>query len=151
METQQQQPESVNTISSQGVLSLHGTNSANVPKLPPAREYEAQWQRIGRQVSDFLAQFPEYLGSLFNKYKQALLSLVIILSAVVTVKVVLALLDAINDIPLLSPIFELIGIGYVTWIIFRYLIKAETRQELAEGLGFFKKEIVGRQGSETLN
>ncbi|AFZ23997.1 hypothetical protein Cylst_1726 [Cylindrospermum stagnale PCC 7417] len=146
METQQQQPESVNTISSQGLLALDGTNSANLPKLPPARESEAQWQQIGRQVSDFLAQLPEYIGSLFNKYKQALLSLAVILSALITVKVVLAVLDAINGIPLLSPTFELIGIGYVTWIIFRYLIKAETRRELAEKLGFFKKEIVGREG-----
>jgi len=48
----------------------------------------------------------------------------------ITVKVVLAVLDALNDIPLLTPTFELLVLptqsGFVT------CIKASSRQELAE-------------------
>lgn len=143
METEQQQRESINASFSEGTLALEGTDTANLPKLPPAAEPESQWQQISRQVSQFLEQFPEYLGRFFQDYKQPLTTVGLILAAIVTAKVVLALLDAINDIPLLSPTFELIGIGYAAWFISRYLLKASTRQELADEIQSLKNQFVG--------
>ncbi|MBD2415267.1 hypothetical protein FACHB389_34015 [Nostoc calcicola FACHB-389] len=141
METQQQQLESINPSSLQATLALEGTNTTKLPKLPPASEPE--WQRIGRQVSEFFEQLPQYLSSFFKDYKQALITLSLIFAAIVTVKIALAVLGAIHDIPLLSPIFELIGIAYATWFILRYLIKASNRQELAQQIRLLKNEIVG--------
>ncbi len=143
METEQQQRESINASLSQSTLALEGVDTENLPKLPPAREPESQWQQISRQVSQFLEQLPEYLGSFFNNYKQPLTTVGLILAAIVTVKVVLAALGAINDIPLLSPTFELIGIGYATWFISRYLLKGSTRQELADEIQSLKNQLVG--------
>ena len=143
METEQQQRESFNASLSQGALALEGTDTANLPKLPPASEPESQWQQISRQVSQFLQQLPEYIGRFFKDYNQPLTTVAFILAAIVTAKVVLAVLDAINDIPLLSPTFELIGIGYATWFISRYLLKASTRQELADEIQSLKNQFVG--------
>jgi hypothetical protein len=143
METEQQQRESINTSLSQGTLALEGVDTANLPKLPPASEPESQWQQISRQVSQFLEKLPEYLGSFFNNYKQPLITVALILAAILTAKLVLALLDAINDIPLLSPLFELVGIGYATWFVSRYLLKASTRQELADEIQFLKNQFLG--------
>ncbi|ACC82173.1 CAAD domain-containing protein [Nostoc punctiforme] len=142
METEQQQRESINTSISQSALALEGVD-ANLPKLPPASEPESQWQQISRQVSQFLEKLPDYLGSFFQDYKQPLITVALILAAIVTAKLVLALLDAINDIPLLSPLFELVGIGYASWFIFRYLLKASTRQELANEIQSLKNQFVG--------
>ncbi len=141
MQTQQQPLESVNPSSLQANLALEGTNPTNLPKLPPASEPE--WQRISKQILAFFGQLPEYLSSFFKDYSQALITLSLIFAAIVTVKVTLGVLNAINDLPLLPPIFELIGIAYTTWFTFRYLIKAANRQELAQQFQFFKKEIVG--------
>ncbi|MEH1831675.1 MAG: CAAD domain-containing protein [Nostoc sp.] len=143
METDQQQRESINASLSQGTLALEGTDTANLPKLPPAREAESQWQQISRQVSQFLEQLPEYLSSFFRDYKQPLITVALILTAIVTAKVVLAILNAINNIPLLSPLFELVGIGYASWFIFRYLLKASTRQELADEIQLLKNQFLG--------
>ncbi|MEH2065225.1 MAG: CAAD domain-containing protein [Nostoc sp.] len=143
METEQQQRESINPSLSQGMLALEGTDTVNLPKLPPASEPESQWQQISRQISQFLQQLPEYLSSFFQDYKQPLITVALILAAIVTAKIVLAVLDAINDIPLLSPLFELVGIGYATWFISRYLLKASTRQELADEIQFLKNQFVG--------
>ncbi|WP_375512378.1 CAAD domain-containing protein [uncultured Nostoc sp.] len=143
METEQQQRESINASLSQGTLALEGTDTANLPKLPPAREPESQWQQISKQASQFLEQLPEYIGSFFKNYKQPLTTVGFILAAIVTAKIVLAVLDAINDIPLLSPTFELIGICYAIWFISRYLLKASTRQELADEVQLLKNQFVG--------
>ncbi|WP_373524796.1 CAAD domain-containing protein [Nostoc sp.] len=143
METQQQQLESINSTSSQGMLALEGADTENLPRLPPAREAESQWQAVSRKISQFLEQLPEYLSSFFKDYKQPLITVALILAAIITAKVVLAVLAAINGIPLLLPTFELIGIGYATWFIFRYLLKASTRQELAEEIQVLKNQVIG--------
>lgn len=141
METRQQPLESINPSSSEATLALEGTNTTNLPKLPPASEPE--WQRISRQFFEFFGQLPQYLSSFFKDYSQALITVSLIFAAIVTVKVALAVLGAINDIPLLAPFFELIGIAYATWFTFRYLIKASNRQELAQQIQLLKNEFVG--------
>ncbi|WP_448267231.1 CAAD domain-containing protein [Nostoc sp. DSM 114159] len=143
METEQQQRESIDTSLSQGALALEGTDTANLPKLPPASEPESQLQQISRQVSQFLEQLPQYLSDFFRDYKQPLISVALILAAIITARVVLTVLAAINDIPLLSPLFELVGISYTSWFVFRYLLKASTRQELADEIQSLKNQFLG--------
>ena len=61
------------------------------------------------------------------------------------VKVVLAVIDALNDIPLLAPTFELVGIAYSAWFVNRYLLQASHRQELAQEIEKLKGKVVGSQ------
>ncbi len=144
MESQQlpQPPEYVNSPSPE---ALPMSQTSPLAKLPPAPQSDEQWQRVGTQISDFLAQLPNYLGKFFNDYKQPIISLGLILAAIITVKVVLAVLDALNDIPLLTPTFELVGIAYSAWFVNRYLLKASSRQELAEEIQGLKGQVVGSQ------
>lgn len=112
-------------------------------ELLPATQPDQQWQRIGTQVSSFLAQLPEYLSRLFNQYKQPIISVALILAAIVTLRVVLAVVDALDDIPLLAPAFELIGIGYCVWFVYRYLLKEPNRQELSQEIQAIKQQLIG--------
>ncbi|QLE56319.1 CAAD domain-containing protein [Nostoc sp. TCL26-01] len=143
METEQKQQESLNATVSPGTIALPNAENSNLPKLPPATDTTPEWQQFGQQVADFLAQLPEYLGSFYQKYGQAIITVLLIVAAIVTSKVVLAVLDAINDLPLISAIFELIGIIYSTWFIFRYLIKASTRKELTQEIETLKTQVFG--------
>lgn len=144
METEQQRLGSINTMSSEeGMLALQSAANENLPKLPPAKEPTSQWQQMGRKTADFIAQLPEYLSKFFQTYKQPLITVVLIVAAIVTGKVLLTMVGAINEIPLLAPIFELIGLGYVTWFVFRYLLKSSTRQELAEEIKSLKQQVLG--------
>lgn len=143
MTTEQQQMEFANSTSPEASVAITGTNNQNLPKLPPANQSNEQWQQVGRQVADFLAQLPEYVSRFFKQYQQPLVTVFLILSAFVTLKVVLAVLSAINTIPLLAPTFELIGIGYTAWFASRYLIKADNRQELGQEIRRFQNQIVG--------
>ncbi|MDF5739995.1 MULTISPECIES: CAAD domain-containing protein [unclassified Nostoc] len=143
METEQQQQESINASLSQDKLALEGTDTTNLPRLLPARETESQWQQISRQITQFLEQFPKYLSNFFKDYKQPLTTVALIVAAIITAKVALALLNAINDIPLLSPLFELVGIAYASWFIFRYLLKASTRQDLVDEIQSLKNQFIG--------
>jgi hypothetical protein len=143
MENQSQQTQPVNSPSPQDVLSFLGGENRNVPKISAADKSMSQWQEIVKQIIEFLEKLPDYLGRIFNNNKRGLINLLLILSALVTVKVVIALLDAVNDIPLLQPIFELIGLFYSVWFAFRYLLKFDTRQELSQKFNAFKQRSFG--------
>jgi len=141
MESQTPQTEYIDTTSPETITV---TEPAPLV-LPPAAESNEQWRRFGAQISAFLAQLPDYLGQFFNTYKQPLITLGLILAAIISVRVVLAVLDALNGIPLLTPTFELIGIGYSVWFVSRYLLKSSNRQELAQEIEALKKQVVGSQ------
>jgi hypothetical protein len=51
----------------------------------------------------------------------------------------------VNEIPLLAPTFELVGIGYASWFVYRYLLQASTRKELTDEIDSFKTEIFGNE------
>lgn len=121
-----------------------------ITKLPPPAPSESQpWQEWVQPVTEFLSKLPDYVGGFFYNYQQPLITIGLILSGIVTVKVTLAILDAINDVPLLAPVFELVGIGYTAWFVYRYLLKAETRQELLGELDSLKGEVVGKDSGES--
>ncbi|MEH2244143.1 CAAD domain-containing protein [Nostoc sp.] len=151
MESELQQQQYVNAASQKQIEALKGSESGNLAMLPPASENEEQWQRIGRQISIFLAKIPEYIARFYQEYKLPIISFALLVIVVTGLRIFLAVLKAINDIPLVSPILELIGLGYTIWFTFRYLLKDSTRQELAAEIRLFKKQILGREESQTLS
>ena len=98
--------------------------------LPPSSS--KPWRQV---VADVLLPFtksPVYLGEVLREYKGLLVAALAIPLAVLPISIVLVVLKAINDIPLLAPIFELIGI-FVTG---RYLLRFISRRKaLVEELG----------------
>ncbi|AVH70174.1 CAAD domain-containing protein [Nostoc sp. 'Lobaria pulmonaria (5183) cyanobiont'] len=149
MENELQQQQYVDAASQNRIEALIGSEAGNLPMLPPASETEEEWQRIGRQISTFLAQLPEYIGRFYQEYKLLIISFALLVITVTALKIFLAVLNAINDIPLVSPILQFIGLGYTVWFTFRYLLKDSTRQELAGEIRLLQKQILGRQESQT--
>ncbi|MGJ5674754.1 MAG: CAAD domain-containing protein [Nostochopsis sp.] len=145
MGAEMQEPEVVETKSPEAIVPEMNNQTGTITKIQPTVQTQDQWLKYGEVASSFLATLPEYLGTFFNKYKQPLVSIGLIVGAIVAVKVVLAILDALNDIPLVAPSFELIGIGYSAWFIYRYLLKASTRQELTSEIATLKSQVVGKE------
>ena len=137
-----QQPEYINTDSP---AVIGASEPAPLQKLLPPAQSDEQLQRIGTQISAFLAQLPDYLGKLFNQYKQPIITVALIVAAIISVKVVFAVINALNGILLLAPTFKAVGVGYSIWFVNRYLLKASNRQELSEDLQKLKQQVVGSQ------
>ena len=139
-----QEPESIGTKSSETQMPDINTQAGTITKLQPPNQSQEEWLKYGELVSSFLGSMPEYLGSFFSNYKQPLVSVGLILGALVAVKVVLAVLGALNDIPLVAPTFELIGIGYSVWFVYRYLLNAKSREELTGEIDTLKSQVMGK-------
>lgn len=122
-------------------------NSSEPLLLPPAdqtNQTSEQLRQIGERIYNFLSGLPEYLGDFFGEYKRPLVTLGLIFGGIIAVKMTLALLDAVDDIPLLAPSLQLIGFGYSIWFVYRYLLRASNRQELAQEIDEIKNQIVGK-------
>jgi hypothetical protein len=102
-----------------------------------------------KQAADILAELPTYLGQIYQGNKSAVITLGLFFGIIVGIKLTLAILSAINEIPLLAPTFELVGIGYTSWFVYRYLLQASTRKELTDEIDSFKAEILGNKNRNT--
>ncbi|MBW4629164.1 MAG: nitrogenase vanadium-iron protein subunit alpha/delta, partial [Brasilonema octagenarum HA4186-MV1] len=142
MESEVQQSKSVDMISteSSAVLENSTLETQSLPSL--TNERLIQWQQISGNLFDFLKQLPKYSGRFFTEYQLPILCFASIITATIAIKLVIAVLDVINEIPQLQLLFELTGIGSATWFFFRYLLKASTRKELAAQIRSIQKEIV---------
>ena len=72
----------------------------------------AIWQQISNAVLQFLDQPTRYFDNFFVDYKKPVLSLAILLGFGMTYKVLNSMLAAIDDVPGLAGLFQLIGLGY---------------------------------------
>ncbi|PSO77392.1 MAG: hypothetical protein BRC41_07565 [Cyanobacteria bacterium QH_9_48_43] len=123
--------------------ALAQANTAEAPST------DQPWREWLEPVLDFLSKLPNYLERFFYDYKQPLVTLGLILAAIVTLRITFAVLDAINGIPLLAPLFELVGLGYGGWFTYRYLLRASNRKELGEEFNNLKEQVVGEQSQQS--
>lgn len=140
METQETTQE---TTTSNVGLSTE-TPGTITPKPSPADKPVQEWLAVS---SDFLSKMFDYIGEFISKYEKQLVNLLLFFLAIIAVRLILAVLGAINDFPLLSPLFELIGLGYTGWFVYRYLWKESNRQELKTEFNALKSQIFGQDDS----
>ena len=103
----------------------------------------AQAKEILAKVASVLGDSPTYVVETFNEYKRPLTVIGLVFGVLVAIKLTFAVLASINDIPVLAPTMELIGLIYTGWFIYRYLLKASNRSELLSNLGSVKDQITG--------
>jgi len=129
------------------------TKVAEVPEMPDSSahtetpsegEVNQQLQQVLDKFSALLANLPDYVTDFFKEYKRPLVTVGLILAAFISVKLLLAILSAINEVPLLAPTFELVGLGYSSWFVWRYLLKDVNRQELTENFTALKDQVLGK-------
>ncbi len=126
-------------------VKIESTPAGPIAKISTETPADDGWSQIRDQVLQILSELPEYVGSFFSSYQKPLVTVGLILAAIVSLRVIAAVLDAINDIPLLAPTFELIGLGYTAWFVNRYLLRASNRKELSADLETLKGQVLGNK------
>ncbi|KAJ6796926.1 protein CURVATURE THYLAKOID 1A, chloroplastic-like [Iris pallida] len=93
------------------------------------------------QADELLSDLKEKWDALENK------STVLLYGggAIVAVWLSSVLVGAINSVPLLPKILELVGLGYTGWFVYRYLLFKSSRKELASDIEDLKKKIAGTE------
>jgi len=64
--------------------------------------------------------------------------------AVVVVWASATVVSFVNAVPVLPKLMELVGLGYSSWFVYRYLLFKESRAELLEDIESLKQQISGK-------
>ena len=106
---------------------------------------EELWVTIQTRTTGFFDETVSTIATFFKNNRQLLTILGIAFLAIVGVKLMFAGLNAIDDIPLVTPLLKLIGLVYVVRFVWRYLLREQDRHELAENFNRTKAEVLGSQ------
>ncbi|MGB5963197.1 MAG: CAAD domain-containing protein [Coleofasciculaceae cyanobacterium] len=122
------------------------TEEIKVEKTEPAEVTPSneQWLLVGYRISAFVEKLPGYFSYFFDAYKQPLIVIGSIVGVFVAFKLMLALVSALNDLPLIAGFLELVGLAYATWFVYRYLISTESRQELSAKFQEIREYVLGK-------
>ncbi|MFP4008380.1 MAG: CAAD domain-containing protein, partial [Spirulinaceae cyanobacterium] len=121
--------------------------SSEVTLIKSSDRAASQVSQVFNQIARFLDRLPDEVSNFFGEYRRPLTVFGIILAALVSLVVLNATLDAIHSIPLLSPTFQLVGLGYVIWFVWRYLLQSQNREELGQISDRLKKQVFGKRNS----
>jgi hypothetical protein len=130
-------------LEAQKIVADFKEETTPLAKRVEVPEEESEWQQILSQVLDYLSV--EKLSELYRTYRKPIVTLGVFLGAIIALRVALAVLSTVNEIPLLQPTFEIVGIGYSAWFIYRYLLQASKRKDLVRDINTIKNQVLGDQ------
>ena len=126
------------------LLKLEEEGAIVQTEIELENESSPQWQQVKNETIKILSDLPNYLNNFYQQYKKPLNITGAIVASSVALRLVVALVEAVESVPLLAFGFELIGAGYSVWFVYRYLLRASQREELSEKIEDIKKDILGR-------
>jgi hypothetical protein len=147
MQVKDQQVEYVDPTLTDEMATVKSSEPGELTTVASADTSNDKVSEIGRNISDFMEKLPRNIVNFYTEYRLPVVSFALLVAAMTALRILLAITDALNDIPLVAPFFELIGFGYVIWFVSRYFLKASTRQELAGEIEMVKKQIADENAS----
>jgi len=110
-------------------------------------EGQSQTSQLLGQALSFVETLPGEVLAFFSTYQRAFGVIGLFVGLAISLTVVQATLNAVRSIPLLSPFFEVVGLGVCLWFASRYLIQSNNRQELVDTWQQLKEQVLGKKSS----
>lgn len=120
--------------------------NGTLPEVTP-ENLASEASDVAEESADKLADLPSYLLQVYQNNQGAFITVGLFFAALVTLKLMVALVAAVNSIPLFAPFFQAIGLGYTGWFVYRYLLHASTRAELGEATDKLKSKVTGKSAA----
>jgi len=105
---------------------------------------------VAEKILEPFLKAPVYFRESFTEYHRPLILGGTLVGFLGVTSFLFKILKEFDDIPLVSPILELIGIGYTGWFLLRYASSAESRQALQKQLQSLLDQTFGPD-TETFN
>merc|ERR1719158_376728 len=131
---------------------LRGKNFVTnvVPYATSSRtvSYARQFVRVCADKTDTSADVDQVVKDLADRWDKVEDKTSVLLygsGAIVLLWLSFAVAGALNNIPLLPKLMELVGLSYTAWFTYRYLLFKQSRQELIQDIEELKKKVSGEQ------
>ena len=101
------------------------------------------WDTVQAKAPGIFDEITSAVPAFFQQNRQLLINLGVVFLAFVAAKLAFAGLNAIDDIPLVTPLLKIVGLVYVVKFIWNYLIREQDRENLVAKFNKTKAEILG--------
>lgn len=145
MENLSQQPEAADTAVQEETSIVEVPQNSELVKPAVDAKSDKKWQFIATNIANFLGEIPTNVGQTYKRFQTPIVSIVLLITIAILIKILIAVFSALNEIPLVQPALELIGGGYVVWFTFRYLLKGSTREELGIQINTFVQQFLNKK------
>ena len=145
MENLSQQPESADTVVQENTSIVEAPEKSELAKSSVDSASDNKWQFIATNIADFLGEIPTNVAQTYKRFQTPIVSIVLLVTIAILIKILVAVFSALNEIPLVQPALELIGGGYVVWFAFRYLLRGSTREELGIQINTFVEQFMNKK------
>ncbi len=106
----------------------------------------ATMPQVEEAISETAGQVGETVEKTLSRwdlaaYKKPALALIFFVALWILARLFGAVIGTFHRLPLFAPLFKLIGIGYTVWFIYKFLLSAEKRRNLAEQIRQFRRQM----------
>ncbi|MBD2436035.1 CAAD domain-containing protein [Nostoc sp. FACHB-110] len=122
METQIQQQEYSNPHTADNIMTVQSSEPGSLAKISKANAAHPQASNNGSKISDFWQQLPKRIVEFCREYQLQVMSFAVLVVMLVGLRFVVAVINTVNQLPVVATFFELVGIGYVSWFVSRYFL-----------------------------
>jgi CAAD domains of cyanobacterial aminoacyl-tRNA synthetase len=117
----------------------------DVPTSPELATESTQeiWFKIQNKNKDLFEKVSSITTTFVKENQQLLTTLGLVFLGIISLRLLFASLNAIESIPLMTPLLKIVGAFYVGRFIWRYLIRERDRHDLMEVVKRTKAEVLG--------
>jgi CAAD domains of cyanobacterial aminoacyl-tRNA synthetase len=101
------------------------------------------WDTVQAKAPEVFDEILSAIPAFFQNNRQLLINLGVVFLVFVAAKLLFAGIDAIDDLPLVTPLLKTVGLVYVVKFIWNYLVREQDRQKLVEKFNKTKAEVLG--------
>lgn len=118
------------------------TDVTNSPESATESAQEV-WFKIQNKNKDLFEKVSSTTTIFVKENQQLLTTLGLVFLGIISLRLLFASLNAIESIPLMTPLLKIVGAFYVGRFIWRYLIHERDRHDLMEVVKRTKAEVLG--------
>ncbi len=101
------------------------------------------WFTINSKNKDLFEDISSKTTTFVKENQQLLTTLGLVFLGIISLRLLFASLNAIDGIPLMTPLLKIVGAFYVGRFVWRYLIRERDRHDLMEVVKRTKAEVLG--------
>ncbi|WIA22239.1 hypothetical protein OEZ85_004565 [Tetradesmus obliquus] len=109
-----------------------------------AANNEVDTEDINKKLNETLTNTTSYLQAKWEETEDKPAALAVTGGALLLLVAASSVVDAVDKIPIISDLIELVGVVVTGWFTYRYLVFGPDREELVSNVKAFLKKVYGK-------
>jgi len=97
-----------------------------------------------KTVNDTVTNTGAWIKTKWEETEDKPAAVLVTLGAILVLSALSGVVNAIDRIPVVSDVIELVGVGVTGWFAYRYLVFGPDREELVQNIQVFLKKVYGK-------